>query len=140
MYSLNGLSLILTSERMTPTCLSSSIWTRFRSSSVTPHFFLHFFASIRNANRFWNNGWILIFKVSKQPYWSVQHDRIIWKWRHFMPVGQKWNQKNYYTTVDKIMTSRRQIVVFRLSKWLSWHVHILAVWRARVLKFETKAN
>ena len=54
------------------------------------HFILQYPVS---AYKIWNNGWILIFKVSKQPYWSVQHDRIIWKWRHFMPVGQKWNTK-----------------------------------------------
>ena len=30
--------------------------------------------------RLWNNGRILMFKVSKQPYRSPQHDRIICKW------------------------------------------------------------
>ena len=35
-----------------------------RDSSLFPHFF----ASIRNANRFWNNGQILMYKVSKWLY------------------------------------------------------------------------
>ena len=56
-----------------------------------PHFFSRFFASIKNANRFWNNGQILTFKVSKQPYRSLIHDRIICKWRQCLLVGQKWN-------------------------------------------------
>ena len=53
----------------------------FRSSVFLcvphPHFFPIFFASIRNANKFSNNGWILTFKVSKQPYQSPLYDRII---------------------------------------------------------------
>ena len=28
---------------------------------------------------FWNNGWILMFKVSKRPYRSAWHDEIICK-------------------------------------------------------------
>jgi len=75
--------------------ISSSIWIQFRvpflRSSVTPHFFSHFFASIRNANRFWNNGWILTFQVSKRPYRSCQHDEIISRWRHHPPGGENWN-------------------------------------------------
>ena len=53
--------------------------------------FSHFLASIRNANRFWNNGWILTFKVSKRPYRSHLHDRFICKWRQCLLGGQKWN-------------------------------------------------
>ena len=52
------------------------------------HFFLQYPVS---AYKIWNNGWILIFKVSKQSYWSVQHDRIICKWRHCLHSGQKLN-------------------------------------------------
>ena len=39
----------------------------------------------------WYNGRILMFKVSKQPYWSPLHDRIICKWRQCLLGGQKWN-------------------------------------------------
>ena len=42
--------------------------------------FSHFFASIKNVNRFWNNGWILTFRVSKQLYLSSWHDKSICKW------------------------------------------------------------
>ena len=41
--------------------------------------------------RIWNNGWILMFKVSKRPYRSPLHDRIICKWRQCLLGGQKWN-------------------------------------------------
>ena len=41
--------------------------------------------------RIWNNGRILLFKVSNWPYRSPQHDRIICKWRHFLDSGQKLN-------------------------------------------------
>ena len=41
--------------------------------------------------RIWNNGQILMFKVSKRPYRSPRHDRIICKWRHCPLGGQKWN-------------------------------------------------
>ena len=36
----------------------------------------------------WKNGQFLMFKVSKQPYWSLLHDRIICKWRKCLLGGQ----------------------------------------------------
>ena len=39
--------------------------------------------------RFWTNGQILMFKVSKQPYQSPPHDKITCKWRNFLPGGKK---------------------------------------------------
>ena len=38
-----------------------------------------------------NNGRILMFKVSKWPYQSPRHDRIICKWHHCLHSGQKSN-------------------------------------------------
>ena len=43
--------------------------------------------------RIWNNRQILMFKVSKWPYRSCQHDRIICMWCHYIPSGQKWKYK-----------------------------------------------
>ena len=40
---------------------------------------------------FRNNRRILTFKVSKRPYRSLLHDRIICKWRQCLLGGQKWN-------------------------------------------------
>ena len=34
---------------------------------------------------FWNNGRILMFKVSKRPSRSARHDEIIFRWRHNLP-------------------------------------------------------
>ena len=39
----------------------------------------------------WNNGRILMFKVSKWPYWSSRHDEIICRWRHNPPGGENLN-------------------------------------------------
>ena len=80
------------------------------------HFSLYFFASVRNAYRIWNNGRILIFKVSKWLYWSHLHDRIIYKWCQYLLGGQKWNYKNYSITINKIITNG-QILVFEVSIW-----------------------
>ena len=40
-----------------------------------------------------NNGRILMFKVSKRPYQSPWHNRIICKWYHCLHSGQKLNRK-----------------------------------------------
>ena len=40
---------------------------------------------------YWNHGPILTFKVSKRPYWSLLHDRIMWKWCQCLLGGQNWN-------------------------------------------------
>ena len=40
---------------------------------------------------FWNDRRILMFKVSKWPYRSLLHDRIICKWCQCLLGGQKWN-------------------------------------------------
>ena len=61
--------------------------------------------------RIWINGQIFMFKVSKQPYQSTWHDRIIGKWCHCLPGGQKCNLKI-----------------------------ISAVWRATGLKFIIQSN
>ena len=39
----------------------------------------------------WNNGRILMFKVSKWPYQSSWHDEIICRWRHNPPGGENLN-------------------------------------------------
>ena len=39
----------------------------------------------------WNNGRILMFKVSKWPYRSSPHDKIICRWRHNPPGGENLN-------------------------------------------------
>ena len=39
----------------------------------------------------WNNGQILMFKVSKWPYRSSRHDEIICRWRHNPPGGENLN-------------------------------------------------
>ena len=70
-----------------PFLLRSSVPPFLRSSSL----FSHFFASIGNAYRIWNNRRILTFKVSKGLYQSFLHDRIICKWRQCLLGGQKWN-------------------------------------------------
>ena len=44
-----------------------------------------------SAYIFWNNRWILTFKVSKRPYRSLLHERIICKWRQCLLGCQKWN-------------------------------------------------
>ena len=44
-----------------------------------------------SAYIFWNNRQILTFKVSKGPYWSLLHDRIICKWCQCLLGGQIWN-------------------------------------------------
>ena len=54
---------------------SSSV-LRYSSSFPPPLELLHAFCS---AYIFGNNGWILMFKVSKQPYRSAWHDDIICK-------------------------------------------------------------
>ena len=56
-----------------------------------PYFSPIFFTSIRNGCRIWNNGRILMFKVSKWPYQSPHHDRIICKLCHCLTSVQKWN-------------------------------------------------
>ena len=51
-----------------------------------------------------------MLKRSKQLYQSG----------HCLPGGQKWTEKNYYTPVDKILTSG-QILVFDVFKGSSSH-------------------
>ena len=95
---------------------SSSIWIRFHSSFFSSSsLFPHFFASIRKTYRIWNNEQILTFKVSKWPYWSSPHHRIICKWHLCLLRDQKWNLKNNSTTLDKTITSG-QVLVFEVSK------------------------
>ena len=44
-----------------------------------------------SAYIFWNNGRILMFKVSKRPYRSARHDEIIFRWHHNPPGGENLN-------------------------------------------------
>ena len=81
-----------------------------------------------SACRIWNNGRILMFKVSKQLNWSFWYDRIC-KWCHCLPGGQKrkWN-------VDKIiiiqmlvlwcLNDHLDMIIFLRPNWahLVWHV------------------
>ena len=41
----------------------------------------------------WNNGRILMFKVSKWPYRSSRNDEIICRWRHNPPGGKIWTKQ-----------------------------------------------
>ena len=50
-----------------------------------------------------------MFRVSKQPYRSPQQDRIICKWRHHPPGGEKWNW------IYEIWNNG-QILMFKVSK------------------------
>ena len=57
-------------------------------SSVPPPELLH---APSSAYISWNNGRILMFKVSKQPYQSSRHDEIICRWRHDPTGGENLN-------------------------------------------------
>ena len=60
----------------------------FRPPSVRPSQILHLTCS---AYISWNNGRILMLKVSKWPYWSFRHNEIICRWRHNPPGGENLN-------------------------------------------------
>ena len=73
----------------------------------------------------WNNRHILMFKVSKWPYWSSRHDRNIWKYCHCLPGAQKWNWK----IISAVLW---QILMFKVSKqpYQSFsHDKIILRWR-----------
>ena len=66
------------------------------------------FAIPSSGYRIWNNRQILTFKVSKPPYQSAKHDRMICKWCHYPPGGQKWNKRI-------ISAIWRHILIFKMS-------------------------
>ena len=71
---------------------SSSIWIRFPTPPPAPTPPPHFFSQHPvSVYIFWNNGQILMFKVSKRPYWCARHDGIIFRWRDNPPGGEKLN-------------------------------------------------
>ena len=47
-----------------------------------------------SAYRIWNNGQILMLKVSKQQHRSPWYDRINCKWHHYLPFDQIWNLRS----------------------------------------------
>ena len=96
--------------------------------------FSHFFASIRNANRFWNNGQILTFKVSKRPYPSSPHDEIICRWRHH-PLVVKIGTKQPWVKIENLRNFDRNFMLFRGKIWLWLFYKLFCV---MVLKFYTK--
>ena len=57
-------------------------------------------ATCCSVNRIWNNGQILTFKVSKQPYQSPRHYRIICKWCHYLPGGKNRTKKLYQLFIE----------------------------------------
>ena len=52
-------------------------WWSKLELTILPHLASRFLATSCWVYRIWNNEQILTFKVSKQPYWSLLHDRII---------------------------------------------------------------
>ena len=72
----------------------------------------------------WNNGQILMFKVSKRPYQSSWHDEIIYRWRHNPSGGENLNK----TTLGEnwkfahfsayIFWNNGRILIFKVSKRL----------------------
>ena len=73
-----------------------------------------------SGSRIWNNRWTLMFKMYKHQYQSPRHDRINSKYGHCHPSAEKWNYKNYSTTLDQITISR-QILVFEVGLvWQFW--------------------
>ena len=54
--------------------LCTSIWIKFL---LLLPLFLNFLQLSRNVYVIWNSWQILMIKVSKWPYWSARHDRVI---------------------------------------------------------------
>ena len=71
-----------------------------------------------SVHRIWNNGWILMFKVSKRLYQIAHHDRIICKWCHCLPGGQKWNKKNYLSCLKEDFDVQDVLkTIFKCPAW-----------------------
>ena len=69
----------------------------------------------------WNNGWILMFKVSKWPCQSSQHDESICRWRHNPPSGKNLN-KQPWGKIENLRNFDHNFGLYRGKIWL-WLFH-----------------
>ena len=61
------------------------------------------------TNKIWNNGGIMMFKVSEWTYWCASQDGIIFRWYYNPPGGEKLNK----TTLVEICVTLIEIFLYQ---------------------------